>query len=97
MQCRRQVLNCCNYDTAVKNKKRKQKRTFESGVMTYYSGICAADFTIHTETGILHVITARFVQKSPIFLCFSKQFVLSGTRLRMFILIVTFGIYTGAF
>jgi len=60
MQCRRQVLNCCHYDTAVKNKKKRKKRKKAHLSLEYNITVGGADFTVHTKMSILHIIMARF-------------------------------------
>lgn len=61
MQGRRQVLNCCNYDTAAKNKEKKTKENILIWIQ-HITVVGGAGFTTGTERYILYVISVVFTQ-----------------------------------
>lgn len=95
MQGRRQVLNCCNYNTAAKNKEKKTKENIWIWNTAYYSGWWCWFYYRYREVHSLCDLCDIYTQVT--ILCFNEQFVLINTRLWTFTTIVTFRIYTWAF
>lgn len=92
MQSRRQVLNCCNYDTAAKNKEKKTKENIWVWNTAYYSGWWCWFYYRYREVHSLCDLCDIYTQVTVP--CFNEPFVLINTRLWTSTTTVSSRIYT---